>query len=204
MDAAGKSEKTPGRRALLAITRLVVLLLVLLGSGPIALAQSPAIPRPISPPSSELELTPNGDETSPNSRSLGTTVAALGAILLLFFGLVQLWRRYSPTTSTQTLPPAAWEVLGAAPLDNKHQLMVVRLGSRLLVLGRSDEGLQTLSEITSGDEVSQLVALCQSANQPAEQNSFRQLYETFRTQIGAPSSVTSDPQSSTSGETRRA
>lgn len=204
MDAADKSEKTYDRGALRAITALLVLLLVLLGSASLAQAQSPANPRPISPPSSALERDQNGDETSQNGRSLFTTVAALGAILLLFFGLVQVWRRYSPTTANQTLPSTAWEVLGSAPLDNKHQLMVVRLGSRLLVLGRSDDGLQTLSEITSGDEVSQLVALCQSANQPVEQNSFRQLYETFRTQIGAPASVAPDPQSSTTGETHRA
>jgi len=203
MDAAEHIENTPHRRRVRAGILGFVLILTVLVCASRLDAQSARNARPISPPNAPLNADDNAAGETSHGRSFGTTVAALGAILLLFFGLVQVWRRYSPQSS-QSLPAAAWEILGSAPLDNKHQLMVVRLGSRLLVLGRSDEGLQTLSEITSADEVSQLVTLCQSANQPADKSSFRQLYENFRSQIGAPATESAPPQSSRNGETRRA
>lgn len=203
MDATHDNDRTPDRRPFrVGILRFMLTVVILVGASRLG-AQEPANPRPISPPNAPLNVDDESSDESSNGRSIGTTVAALGAILLLFLGLVQVWRRYSPQSS-QSLPDAAWEILGSAPLDNRHQITIVRLGSRLLVLGRSDDGLQTLSEITSADEVSQLVALCQSAKQPAEKNSFRQLYDNFRSQIGASTTENTASASSSNGETRRA
>lgn len=203
MDAAYDNERAPASRPFrTGIFRLLLLSALLVCASRLD-AQLVENARPISPPKTPLNVADEVADESSNGRSIGTTVAALGAILLLFLGLVQVWRRYSPPAN-QSLPDAAWEILGSAPLDNKHQVMVVRLGRRLLVLGRSEEGLQTLSEITSADEVSQLVTLCQSAHQPAEKSSFRQLYENFRSQIGASETEHDASQSSTNGETRRA
>jgi len=135
--------------------------------------------RTITPP----ETTQNSETSQPGSslsgRSMGTTIAALGAILLLFFGLVQVWRKFAPGAS-QSLPDAAWQVLGTAPIDQKHQLTIVRIGSRLLVLGQSDQGLQTLSEITHGEEVAQLMMMCQTQSESADQASFGDLLNKFR------------------------
>ena len=135
--------------------------------------------------------------SSPMGRSVGTSIAALGAILLLFLGLVQIWRRYSPQASN-SLPDSAWQMLGTAPLDQKHNLMIVRVGSRLLVLGQSEQGLQTLSEITGGDEVAQMMTICQQTPDAAEQASFSQLVKNFRNRS------TSPPPSSSVEEARRA
>ena len=115
---------------------------------PAPTSQAPTVARTITP--STTETSPESDNNANSSmqgRSIGTTLAALGAILLLFLGLVQIWRRQNPQVS-QSLPETAWEVLGSAPLDQKYQMTIVRVGARLLVLGKSDQGLQTLSEIT--------------------------------------------------------
>ncbi|MDC0274496.1 flagellar biosynthetic protein FliO, partial [Planctomycetaceae bacterium] len=135
--------------------------------------QSPTAARTITPSTSETS--PANSTENPNSsmrgRSIGTTLAALGAILLLFLGLVQIWRRHNPQLS-QSLPETAWEVLGSAPLDQKYQMTIVRVGARLLVLGKSDQGLQTLSEITNGEEVAQLMLMCQTTSANPETTSF--------------------------------
>lgn len=136
-------------------------------------------PRTITLPETTETDTENSTSTTGASRSFGTTIAALGAILLLFLGLVQIWRRFAPTAS-QSLPTEAWEILGSASLDHKFQLQIVRVGSRLIVLGKSDQGLQTLSEITESDEVSHLLSLCRASQADSSQPSFSDLIHKFR------------------------
>lgn len=142
---------------------------------PAPTSQAPTVARTITP--STTETSPESDNNANSSmqgRSIGTTLAALGAILLLFLGLVQIWRRQNPQVS-QSLPETAWEVLGSAPLDQKYQMTIVRVGARLLVLGKSDQGLQTLSEITNGEEVAQLMLMCQTTSKDSETTSFGDL-----------------------------
>ena len=135
--------------------------------------------RTITPPDASQDGENESSSSSLGGRSMGTTVAALGAILLLFLGLVQVWRKYAPQVN-QSLPASAWQILGTAPLDQKHQLTIVRVGSRLLVLGQSDQGLQTLTEITNGEEVAQLMAMCQTQKESSDSALFGDLLNKFR------------------------
>jgi hypothetical protein len=61
------------------------------------------------------------------------------------------------------LPADAVEVLGRTVVDYRHTIHLVRCGSRLLVLGSSQDGLSTLSEITDPAEVGRVAALCRAA-----------------------------------------
>jgi len=149
-------------------------------SEPKSSAQTLSSARSITPPKTETSDETSGQANSAlPGRSIGTTIAALGAILLLFLGVVQVWRRYSPTVS-MSLPESAWEVLGSAPIDQKYQLTIVRVGSRLIVLGKSDQALQTLSGITNGEEVAELMTMCQTNSSPSETVSFGDLINKFK------------------------
>ena len=136
-------------------------------------------PRSITPPSPEAASGLNKSGSTIPGRPLGTSIAALGAILLLFLGVVQIWKKYTPGHKTE-LPQAAWELLGNVSLDARHNLMIVRVGSRLIVLGQSEQGLQTLSEITQGEEVAQLIALCHSPDGSTPTSSFDDLLSRFQ------------------------
>ncbi|MBD3674797.1 MAG: flagellar biosynthetic protein FliO [Planctomycetaceae bacterium] len=165
----------------LRFANIILLLLFCMCSAGIVSAEStnnlPA--RRITPPEASQDRESDISGTPLNGSSIGTTIAALGAILLLFLGLVQVWRKYTPQAN-QSLPESAWQILGTVPLNQKHQLCVVRIGSRLLVLGQSEQGLQTLSEITNGEEVAQLMALCQTPPKNSDNVSFGDLLSKFR------------------------
>lgn len=136
-------------------------------------ASQPITPpaRPISPPGSKAE------GASGNETSIWKTLGSLAVVLTLFVILARLWKKHGPSQPTG-LPNAALEILGRRPIDKAHMIYLVRLGSRVLVLGSSTDGLRTLSEITDPVEVDYLAGLCrpqQEDNQVA--HSFRALFQ---------------------------
>ena len=98
---------------------------------------SPAVP---APPSLEL-------------RRLG---AALAIVLGLIFGLRWVLRRAFPAAATAGASRAV-QVLSRTVLSPRQQLMLVRVGRRLIVVGDSGGQMAALSEITDPDEVAALL-----------------------------------------------
>lgn len=141
------------------------------------------VARPISPPS---ELAENSKHHSDaRTGSFVTTLGALGLILMIFLGLVQMWKKRSPQ-SFQKLPEDAWQELGSTRLDHRYQVRLIRVGSRILVLGQSDTNLQTLSEISAPEEVANLVAHCGRKPEQEQKSRFHSLYEQFRSRTDSP------------------
>jgi flagellar protein FliO/FliZ len=85
----------------------------------------------------------------------------LGVVVVLIAGLAFVVRRYLPGT-TRTFKSPAMQVLGRTLLDSKKALYLVKVGDRVLVLGTSQEGLRTLSEISDPREVQDLMQMAQS------------------------------------------
>jgi flagellar biogenesis protein FliO len=81
---------------------------------------------------------------------------ALGAVLLLIFGLRWGGRRLFPMADAGR-SGAALRVLTRAAISPRQQIMIVQAGRRLLVVGDSGTQLSALCEITDPDEVSELV-----------------------------------------------
>jgi flagellar biogenesis protein FliO len=50
------------------------------------------------------------------------------------------------------------QVLARCPVSHKQQILIVQVGRRLLVVGESAAGMNTLSEITDPDEVAVMMA----------------------------------------------
>ncbi len=129
---------------------------------------------------SRLELRPPGSKSPSDapsaSSSLVTIVAGLSVVLGLFFLLVWLLRRHTPA-GAQAIPTDVLEVLGRATLQGKHQLNLVRVGGKLLLVSVSAAGAETLTEITDVDEVVRLTGLCRQTDPKSDSAAFRTILE---------------------------
>ena len=81
-------------------------------------------------------------------------VAALCVVAGIVFGLRWLTRR---GMLAQTRLPGVVEVLSRTPLAPRHQLVLVRMGSRLVLVGMGPGGLASLGELGDANEVSAIV-----------------------------------------------
>jgi flagellar biogenesis protein FliO len=83
-------------------------------------------------------------------------VLALGAVValifLLKFGLKRVFGVANAPRSSRAV-----QVLTRSPLSPRHQLMVLRVGRRLIVVADGGGQMSTLSEITDPDEVAALL-----------------------------------------------
>jgi len=104
------------------------------------------------------------------------TLGGLTAVLALVFLSAKVVRKSLPAAA-RSLPPEVVQVLGRKSLDYRNTIHLVRLGSKLLVLGSSQEGLATLSEITDAVEVDYLAGLCKPAAASSLTESFNQLFK---------------------------
>ena len=106
------------------------------------------------------------------------TIGSLFFVLILF-GCVAYWLRRGDKGSNPLLSEETWQVLGRGNLGTKHDVQLVRLGNRILLLGHSPNTIQTLVEITDPDEVHAMLKCCH-ARQPQSSIGFiRKLFASF-------------------------
>lgn len=139
----------------------------------------PLTPRKAADTSSTSGRNSTSRSAARGSTSVVTTLGSLAAVIALILLAARIFRKSSPATQS-TLPAGVLQVLGRRPLDYRHSVHLVRCGSRLLVLGASNEGLRTLAEITDPVEVDFLAGQCQSASNTSVADSFGQLFRRFR------------------------
>jgi flagellar biogenesis protein FliO len=111
--------------------------------------------------------------TSPTN-AVTTVAASLGIVLGLFVVLVWLSRRFAPA-GTAALPKEAVELLGRTSLGGTHQMQLVRIGAKLLLVALSPQGARTLTEINSAAEVERLSDICRRQKPDSATASFRSL-----------------------------
>jgi len=98
-------------------------------------------------------------QAAPAGPSATRVLASLAGVGLLIVGLGLAWRKLGPVGDRS--PGAAADRLAArVNLTPKHQVLVLRVGHRLLVVGDSGHGMRTLAEITDGDEAADVLAAC--------------------------------------------
>lgn len=104
--------------------------------------------------------------------------------LLLVVGLIVAgaqWLKSRSPAAARGLPSDVFEILGRKGIDPRTSVLLVRCGSRLLLLSQSTHGLQTLAEITDPVEIDCLAGLCQATARD------QSLVETFRSLLHKPS-----------------
>ncbi|MBA3313078.1 MAG: flagellar biosynthetic protein FliO [Planctomycetaceae bacterium] len=125
-------------------------------------------------------ITPRGETSSsdassrPGLPSAGSVLSALALVMLAIFAAARLWKIHGPKLPSG-VPREAAEVLGRCRIEAKQSLYLVRLGSRILVLGSGNGELTTLSEITDTTEVDLITAQCRSGSGAA--SPFSRLFE---------------------------
>lgn len=92
-----------------------------------------------------------------------TVVTALAMVLGAFFLVAWVSRRKG---GEAPLPRGAVEVLGRLPLGPKQSAQLIRIGSRLLLVASSPQGLSTLAEVSDAQEVQRLTEICRSSSFP--------------------------------------
>ena len=89
-------------------------------------------------------------------------VLSLSAVLALMVGLMYLVKRFVlPGTGTMRMPVQV-ELLGKRSLQPKKSIVVVRVAGKVLVLGLSEHGMQTLTELSEEEVQAVLPAPAQT------------------------------------------
>ncbi len=107
---------------------------------------------------------PVGGRTKPGFGPWLQTLVALAIVVVAIFAtrllVRRLARRSGPGGSGAVL-----DVLARMPISGREELLVVRLGRRVVLLGRGREGLTTLSEVSDADEAASLL---EAVGRPAQ------------------------------------
>lgn len=127
-----------------------------------------------------------GSLSKASSSNWGTTIGGLIAVLALIYLTARVLRKSMPAAQ-RTLPAEVVQVLGRKPLDYRHSIHLIRCGSKLLVVGSSQEGLTTLCEMTDPVEIDYLAGLCKPSEPNSVANSFNQLFRRFQGPTSSPS-----------------
>lgn len=138
-------------------------------------ATSPKNPGAI-PLTPQKNAEPNAAQPKPQTpaRALTTVFGSLAIVLGLFVLVVWFTKRALPKAAT-SLPTEVVDILGRTPIGKNHQLQMVRVGKKLLLLSVTANGATTLTEISDQDETDRLAGLCQQNQSGSISNSFRQV-----------------------------
>jgi flagellar biogenesis protein FliO len=106
--------------------------------------------------------------------SLGTMLLSLLFVLGLFWVCVKVLYK-GAGRSGQMLSRNVVEVLGRAPFFGRQSLQVIRFGNKILLVAMSQNGCDTLTEITDPAEVDRLAGMCQSLKSHSSTSAFTEV-----------------------------
>ena len=107
---------------------------------------------------------PIADSGKNKSISASSTLLSTGISLGLIVGALFVagrWLKRIGFRGPQQLPDDAFELLGRRTLEPRAAVHLVKLGSRVLLLGVGSDGVRTLSEIDDPTEVERLIRACE-------------------------------------------
>lgn len=129
---------------------------------------------PIAPPSERL----TGEKPKASSSTLQMFVSIISSLLLvlgLFLGVAWCYRKTLGTTNSGSLPKQVVNVLGRTSISARQQMVLVRFGSKLLLVSVIQGEARTLGEISDPLEVDQMLGLCESGQPGSISQSFKSL-----------------------------
>lgn len=128
-------------------------------------------PRPLKPPTS-AESKVNAKGTTGTVQMFVSVLSSLAIVIGLILASFWFYRKAAPTMSG-ALPKQVVQVLGRTPLAPRQQLVLLRLGPKLVLVSNLHGEVRTISEITDPLEVDRLAGLCESAQPGSISDSFR-------------------------------
>jgi len=127
-----------------------------------------SVPGPRDDGSRDIEgrkLSPKGSWT--DLRGMMRTLLALALVIALIFGARLLIRRYGHSAGASARE-AAVEVVARTAVGPKKDLLMVRFGRRVLLIGSSANGFDRLGEVDQQQEVDELLSAGRQRQGPKE------------------------------------
>lgn len=118
----------------------------------------------------------NTDSDQASTGSMGdgwflSTLAALGVVLALVFGIRWLLKR-GGVVSTAVPQGTVVEVLSRTTVAPRSHVVLMRVGMRILVVSDSPAGMRTLASVQDAEEVAELLGAIESAKPTSMGQSF--------------------------------
>ena len=114
--------------------------------------------RPIAPPSK--------NESSKNGAGSGSSLVSMGINLLLvlglFLGAAWVFKKSGLSKTSGVVPNEVVQVVGRKAISGRQQLMVVKFGSKVLLVNNHQGEARTLSETSEPAEVQKILKACKS------------------------------------------
>ena len=103
-------------------------------------------------------------ETAPQSpwTQWGRMLGALALVVVLIFAARIMLKRFGPVSGQQRREML--DVLARATVSPRHQLLLVRVGRRVVLVGQSPASLAALSEVTDAEEAAALIEAASSGS----------------------------------------
>lgn len=128
---------------------------------------------PLQPP------TPGNQQTKQRTGSTSQMLVSVGSSLIivmgLFFGFIWFYRKSMGARGNGGLPKNVVQVLGRTPVAHRQNLVLLRFGSKLVLVSMVQGEARTISEITDPLEVDQLSGMCESQQSSSMTHSFREI-----------------------------
>lgn len=128
---------------------------------------------PLAPPSDRFQ----GEAPEAASSTLQTAISVGSSLLLvvgLFLGVAWCYRRtISSSVGGGGLSKQVVQVMGRTSISTRQQMVLVRFGSKLLLVSVIQGEARTLSEISDPLEVDRMIGLCESGQPGSISNSFK-------------------------------
>ncbi len=122
------------------------------------------------------------DTTQVNNAGGGSwmlqTITALGVVIGLILLLRAAWSRLTGQVVATGHSPVV-EVLSRTTIAPRNQLLLIRLGQRILVVGDSPAGLRTLAHVDDPEEIASLLTAISAAKPNSISQNFSQLLNRF-------------------------
>lgn len=128
---------------------------------------------PLHPP------TPGNQQTKQRTGSTSQMLVSVGSSLVivigLFFGFIWFYRKSMGARGGGGLPKNVVQILGRTPVAPRQHLVLLRFGSKLVLVSMVQGEARTISEITDPLEVDQIAGMCESQQSTSVTHSFREI-----------------------------
>jgi len=124
---------------------------------------------------------PGPGKSERSSGSWWDTLCALALVIGLIFLLRHVINRFSGKTPTSSRSGVV-EVMARVGVAPKQQVLLLRLGGRVLLVGQSANGMNTLADINDPDEVASVLAAVTATQTTAPAGQFTSLFGRFGNQ----------------------
>ncbi len=118
---------------------------------------------------------------------MARTLLALGLVVGLVFACRGLIRKAVKNSSSLSVllsaggraPSGVLEVLGRYPIARRTTLVLLKIDRRVLLLSQSEQGFQTLAEITDADEVASILMKTSSEQSESLTDRFQSIFQQY-------------------------